>query len=82
MSCEHDDEGVDNIRETLFGSVIGKRILDVTEGEGEYSDKIYFHMEDGQTFFATIGNESNPGLMGFIDMEAMEDGDESSDQAA
>jgi len=69
MTTEPEPDGVETIRETLFGSAIGKRILDITAGEGEHSDKIYFHLDDGQTFFATIGNESNPGLMGFLSMD-------------
>ena len=61
-------DGVETIRETPFGSCIGQKIMDITTGEGEYENHVYFHLSNGETFFATIGNESNPGLMGFVDM--------------
>ena len=68
------EEGCNTIRETLFGSCIGRRILDITTGEGEDEDKVYFHLDNGQTFYATIGSpEKNSGLMGFIDMESDDD---------
>ena len=59
----------DTIRETPFGSCIGQKIMDITTGEGEYSNHVYFHLSNGETFFATIGDESNPGMMGFVDMK-------------
>lgn len=63
---------VGTIRETSFGDCIGRTILDVTTGEfgEEDSHLVYFHLDNGQTFFATIGHEGNSGLMGFLDMEA------------
>lgn len=66
------------IRETPFGGCIGRTILDVTTGDfgDEDSNLVYFHLDNGQTFFATIGHEGNPGLMGFIDMDAQGDDDE------
>lgn len=69
---------VDTIRETLFGDCIGRTILDVTTGDwgDEDAHLVYFHLDNGQTFFATIGHEGNPELMGFIDMDAQGDDDE------
>lgn len=77
MTADDPEEGCETIRETWFGSVIGKRILEITTGEGEDSDKVYFHLDNGETFFCTIGSEHTPGLMGFIDMTADDDEDES-----
>lgn len=67
-------DGVDTIRETPFGGCIGARILDVTTGDfgDEDQNKVYFHLDNGQTFYATIGTDGE-NLMGFIDMEADED---------
>lgn len=80
------DRGFETIRETLFGGAIGRRILDITAGEmgTEHWNKIYFHLDDGQTFFATIGDEKNPGLLGFLDMSDDDDDgeDEGGEQAA
>lgn len=70
-------EEVDTIRETPFGGYIGRTILDITTGEfgTEDANLVYFHLDNGETFFATIGTEDNPGLMGFLDMEANGDDD-------
>lgn len=70
-------ETVTTIRETPFGQCIGKTILDITMGEfgGEDAQIVYFHLDNGETFFATIGHEGNPGLMGFIDMDAQGEDD-------
>lgn len=65
---------VSTIRETPFGNCIGAKILDITTVEtdefvaGE-PNHVYFHLDNGITFFATMGCEGE-GLMGFIDMEA------------
>jgi hypothetical protein len=77
-------DGFETIRETLFGTCIGRRILDITTGElgAEHWDKVYFHLDDGQTFFATIGSELNPGLLGFIDMDDDDDGEDSGGEQA
>ena len=72
---------METIRDTPFGCCIGARILDVTSvspeeflaGEGNY---VYFHLDNGQTFFATMGVDGE-GLMGFIDMNAADDEEES-----
>jgi hypothetical protein len=67
-------DGVDTIRETLFGECIGARIVDITTGEhgSEDADKVYFHLDNGQTFFAAIGMtdaaKPNPAVLGFLDM--------------
>ena len=67
-------DGWETIRETPFGSCIGQKIMDITTGEGEYENHVYFHLSNGETFFATIGNEMQPMLMGFIDMKEDENG--------
>jgi hypothetical protein len=74
-------DGVETIRDTPFGECIRKTILDITTGdlETEHWDKVYFHLSDGTTFFATIGSEERPGLMGMIDMEADDDDEEESE---
>lgn len=71
-------ETVDTIRETPFGKCIGRTILDITTGERGDEDEhiVYFHLDNGETFFATIGHEGDPGLMGFIDMDAQGEDDE------
>ena len=67
-------EGANSIRDTFFGSCIGRRILDITQGEMGEDDwnKVYFHLDNGQTFFVTIG-DIGEDLMGFLDMEAKDD---------
>lgn len=71
------EHSVDTIRDSLFGGCIGRTILDITTGEfgEEDSHIVYFHLDNGQTFFATIGHEGNRGLMGFIDMDAQGEDD-------
>ena len=68
-------DGVDTIRETPFGGCIGRKILDITTGdfgdEDEY--RVYFHLDNGETFFATMGNENSPGLVGFLAMNSEEE---------
>jgi hypothetical protein len=38
----------------------------------EDADKVYFHLDNGQTFFAAIGMtdaaKPNPAVLGFLDM--------------
>lgn len=69
---------VDTIRETPIGQCIGAKLLDITTGDHGEDDShfVYFHFDNGQTIFATIGHESNPGLMGFVDMDDEGDDDE------
>ena len=64
-----DQDGVETIRDTPFGQCVGARILDITSGEGDDEFKVYFHLDNGQTFFATVGNEDSPCLMGFVSMD-------------
>ena len=75
-----ENEGLQTIRESLFGACIGKRILDITTGDMGTEDwnKVYFHLDDGQTFYTTIGDVGE-NMMGFLDMEG--DGDDE-EQAA
>ncbi len=63
-------ESVSTIRDSLFGKAIGARILDITAGEWGEEDQytVYFHLDNGETLFATIGNEDQPNLMGVLDM--------------
>jgi len=67
-------EQMETIRDTPFGSCIGRKIMDITTGdEGtEYANHVYFHLDNGETFFATIGTEKCPALMGFVDMNEEE----------
>lgn len=68
------DDGAETIRQTPFGSCIGARILDITTEEWEdvkrgEPNRVYFHLDNGQTFFATMGFDGD-GLMGFLEMKA------------
>lgn len=67
--------GASTIRETPFGSCLGARILDITTGEfgEEDANTVYFHLDNGETFFATMGDENSPGLMGFVGMDDEEE---------
>jgi len=69
------DDGLETIRDTPFGNAIGARILDITTGDFGEEDqyRVYFHLDNGETLFATIGNENQPNLMGVLDMNAEED---------
>ena len=57
-------EVYDTIRDTPLGKCIGATILDITStspedylaGE-EDSNRVYFHLSNGETMFATIGEE-------------------------
>lgn len=65
------------IRDTPFGKCIGATILDVTSEEWEdvkagEPKRIYFHLSNGETFFATMGFDGD-GLMGFLDLESPDD---------
>ncbi len=76
-----DGDGVETIRETLFGDCIGAKILDITavdndEFLGGEKPYVYFHLDNGKTFFATMGVDGQ-ALMGFIDMTADDDAEES-----
>jgi hypothetical protein len=70
-----DNGGVDSIRDTPLRACIGARILDITADDfeevepGEHGGKVYFHLDNGQTLFATIGHEGE-GFLGLLDMEA------------
>lgn len=70
-------EVFDTIRETPFGKAIGARILDITTGDfgEEDQNRVYFHLDNGETLFATIGNENQPEMMGLLDMNADEEND-------
>jgi hypothetical protein len=63
------------IRETPFGKCIGARLIDMTADEkDEIEDgksRVYFHFDNGETIFATIGDIGSE-LMGMLDMEAEE----------
>jgi hypothetical protein len=55
------------IRDTPLGECIGATILDITTEQ----DRVYFHMSNGKTIFATFGE----GLVGMA--EAGEEEEES-----
>lgn len=60
----------DNIRQTALGACIGATILDITATDTEEflagDRRVYFHLSNGETIFATIGTEENPGLLGML----------------
>jgi hypothetical protein len=67
---------MDTIRETPFGSCIGATIIDITADDAEEfladpknNNHVYFHLSNGHTIFATLGDEGE-GLTGLLDMEA------------
>ena len=69
------------IRDTPFSSCIGQKLVDITSDDFEEIDenkrsRVYFHFENGETIFATIGDIGSK-LMGMIDLGA-EDNDERS----
>jgi hypothetical protein len=74
---------MNTIRDTRFGDCIGARILDITTGDHgtEDGDKVYFHLDNGQTFYAAIGltevEQPNPAELGFLDMSG--DGEDEAD---
>jgi chemotaxis receptor (MCP) glutamine deamidase CheD len=64
----------ETIRETLLGQCIGATILDITTPDADEflaggPNHVYFHLGNGETIFATLGDESNPGLVGLLDTE-------------
>ena len=67
-----------NIRETPLGNCIGSTILDITTPDtGEFLEgapnHVYFHLSNGETIFATLGNEHNPGLVGLLGTDDEDD---------
>jgi hypothetical protein len=63
--------GIETIRETPLGRCIGSTILDITTPDTDEflaggPNHVYFHLSNGETIFATLGDESNPGLVGLI----------------
>jgi hypothetical protein len=68
------DETFDNIRQTPLGDCIGATILDITAVDAEEfleggPNHVYFHLSNGETIFATLGTEENPGLVGMLGTE-------------
>jgi len=64
------DAEFDNIRQTLLGTCIGATILDITAADVDDflagDRRVYFHLSNGETIFATLGTEENPGLVGML----------------
>lgn len=55
---------METIRDTPFGRCIGARILDITTLDKEEffagePNHVYFHLDNGETFFATMGVDGN-----------------------
>jgi len=58
------------IRDTPLGECIGATILDITADEvdeflKEGKNRVYFHLSNGETIFATLGTEGD-GLVGML----------------
>ncbi len=66
-----EEEIFDNIRQTPLGACIGATILDITAVDTEEflagaPSHVYFHLSNGETIFATMGTEKDPGLLGLL----------------
>jgi hypothetical protein len=68
-------DGFETIRETPLGACIGATILDITAADkeeflagGEDAHRVYFHLSNGETIFATIGVDGE-NLLGMLGTE-------------
>jgi hypothetical protein len=75
-------ESFENIRQSPLGWCIGATILDITTPDTDeflagHPNHVYFHLSNGETIFATLGTERDPGLVGLLgtdDEEELTDG--------
>jgi hypothetical protein len=75
-------EKIISIRDTPLKNCIGARILDITGVDTEdflagEDNTIYFHLDNGETLYATMGVDGQ-NLLGMLNMEAPEGEDEQS----
>jgi hypothetical protein len=72
-------EEFDNIRQTPLGTCIGATIVDITAADPdefmEGDHRVFFHLSNGETIFATIGTEENPGLLGMLGTDDEDEAD-------